>query len=115
MIATSNPEILEANGVTLNVATGEVISDGVPVHLSTIERGILECLMRSAGQLVTKEALARHLAEREANTLGSELDLHVNTLRQKLERGRRLLRQVAGTGYIFERANENAASEYRLA
>ena len=114
-MATSNPQILEANGVTLNVATGEVISEGVPVHLSTIERGILECLMRSAGQLVTTEAMARHLAEREVNALGGELDLHVNTLRQKLERGRRLIRRIAGTGYIFERANENAASEYRLA
>ncbi len=114
-MARSNPEILKANGVTLNVASGEVVSDGVPVHLSAIERDILECLMRSAGQLITKEALARHLVERDANALGGELDLHVNTLRQKLERGRRLIRQVAGMGYIFERANKNAASEYRLA
>ncbi len=109
------PEILESNGVRLNSRTREVMCDGLPVDVTPIEYDILEALVQSAGQVVSRDQLARYLETRGANPFGEALDAQVNELRRKLERGRRLIRSVEGVGYLFAAADENMPGGYRLA
>ena len=108
------PEYLEANGVRLNPGTREVLSDGAPVDVTSIEYDILEILVRSSGHVVSRDDLARHLYNRQANPLERALDVHVSHLRKKLEHGRSLIRTVRGVGYLFANADdgfrEDAAS-----
>ncbi|MBV8829887.1 MAG: response regulator transcription factor, partial [Acidobacteriaceae bacterium] len=106
------PEVLEANGVRMNAGTRQVLRDGVPVDVTSIEYDILEVLVRSAGRVVSRDDLARFLYGRQANPLERALDVHVSHLRKKLERGRELIRTVRGVGYLFAAAaNEPVASE----
>jgi two-component system response regulator CpxR len=95
------PELLEANGVRLNPGTREVFRDGVGVEVTSIEFEILEVLVRSAGQVVSRDDLARFLYNRQANPLERALDVHVSHLRKKLERNRPLIRTIRGVGYLF--------------
>ena len=95
------PELFEANGVRLNSGTREVVRDGSPVDVTSIEYDILEFLVRSAGRVVSRDDLTRFLYNRQANPLERALDVHVSHLRKKLERGRTLIRTVRGVGYLF--------------
>ena len=109
------PEILDVNGVRLNLQTREVICNGMPVDLTSIEYEILEMLVRSAGRVVLREHLERILRDRHAKPFEHALDPHVSELRRKLERGRHLIRTVPGVGYVFAAADESAPSRYQLA
>jgi two-component system response regulator CpxR len=104
------PEVLEANGVRLNAGTREVFYDGLPVDVTSIEYDILEVLVRSAGQVVSRDDLARFLYNRQANPLERALDVHVSHLRKKLERGRNLIRTVRGVGYLFAAGSQSAVA-----
>jgi two-component system, OmpR family, response regulator CpxR len=95
------PEVLEAGGVKLNPGTRQVFRDDALVDVTSIEYEILEILVRSAGQVVSRDDLARYLYNRQANPLERALDVHVSHLRKKLERGRTLIRTVRGVGYLF--------------
>jgi two-component system, OmpR family, response regulator CpxR len=99
------PEILEAGGVKLNSGTRQVFREDSPVEVTSIEYEILEVLIRSAGQVVSRDDLARYLYNRQANPLERALDVHVSHLRKKLERGRTLIRTVRGVGYLFATSN----------
>ena len=79
------PEILEANGMRLNQGTREVFLDDVRIEATSIEYDILEVLIRSAGQVVSRDDLARFLYNRRANPFERALDVHVSHLRKKLE------------------------------
>lgn len=109
------PEILESNGVRLNLRAREVVCDGIPVDLTAIEFGILECLVRSAGAVVSRDELARFLSHQQINPFEDSLDAHVSQLRRKLERGRRLIQTIPGAGYLFAAEDEHSASGYQLA
>ena len=100
------PEVLEANRVRLNPGTREVLYEGMPVEVTSIEYDILEVLVRSAGRVVSRDDLARFLYNRQANPLERALDVHVSHLRKKLERGRSLIRTVRGVGYLFMAEDE---------
>ena len=95
------PEVVEAGVVKLNPGTRQVFRDDSPVDVTSIEYEILEILVRSAGQVVSRDDLARYLYNRQANPLERALDVHVSHLRKKLERGRTLIRTVRGVGYLF--------------
>ncbi|MBV9081161.1 MAG: response regulator transcription factor [Acidobacteriaceae bacterium] len=107
------PEVIEAGGVRLNPGIRAVFCEGAAVDVTSIEYDILELLVRSAGQVVSRDDLARFLYNRQANPFERALDVHVSHLRRKLERGRTLIRTIRGIGYMFV-AGEAARAE-RLA
>jgi two-component system response regulator CpxR len=109
------PEVFEASGVRLNSGTREVIRDGSPVDVTSIEYDILEFLVRSAGRVVSRDDLARFLYNRQANPLERALDVHVSHLRKKLEHGRTLIRTVRGVGYLFAAGDGVLMKEEQLA
>ena len=94
-------EAIEVNGVRVNPGTREVFLDNERVDVTSIEFDILEVLVRSAGQVVSRDDLARLLYNRQANPLERALDVHVSHLRKKLEHSRELICTVRGVGYLF--------------
>jgi len=85
----------------VNSRTREVSSRGQRIELTALEFDILDMLIRAGGRVVTREEITRALLEREANPYDRALDVHISHLRQKLERGQRLIRTVRGVGYVF--------------
>lgn len=87
--------------VAVHPATREVWSKGAPVELTATEFDLLELLMRSAGQVVSRDQITAVLFEREATPYDRFLDVHISHLRKKLHDGRKLIRTIRGVGYVF--------------
>jgi two-component system response regulator CpxR len=102
---------LEVNGVTLDPGTREVLSDGKRVELTTFEFDILEMLMRSAGRVLSRDALMENFYNRKATPFDRSIDMHISHLRKKLDRGESLIKTIRGIGYQFSRTPEDAESE----
>jgi two-component system response regulator CpxR len=107
--------ILEVNGVKLNAETREVVCDGIPVDLTPVEFGILTALMGSAGRVVSRDELARLAGDTLANPNEPAIDVHVNQLKRKLERGRRFIITLWYAGYLFATGDEHGATDHQLA
>jgi two-component system response regulator CpxR len=102
---------LEVNAVALDPGTREVFSSGKRVELTTFEFDILELLMRSAGRVLSRDALMENFYNRKATAFDRSIDMHISHLRKKLERGENLIKTIRGVGYQFCRTPEDAAAE----
>jgi two-component system response regulator CpxR len=95
-------EVLECGGLKIKPATREVWVSNEPVSLTSIEFDILQCLARAAGKVVSRDALATTLYQREASPFERSLDVHISHLRKKLEDGdEEFIHTVRGSGYLL--------------
>jgi len=97
---------VEVNGVIVDPGSREVFCDSQPVEMTTLEFDILEMLVRSAGQVVSRDALMESMYNRKATPFDRSIDMHVSHLRRKLEKGRTLIKTVRGIGYQFCASSE---------
>jgi len=105
------PGRLEVNGILLDPGTREVIAGGKRVDLTTFEFDILEMLMRSAGRVLSRDALMEKFFNRKATPYDRSIDMHISHLRKKLEAGDSLIKTIRGVGYQFSRSPEDAGVE----
>jgi two-component system, OmpR family, response regulator CpxR len=102
---------IEVNGVVVDPGTREVTCDGRPVEITTLEFDILETLVRSAGNVVSRDALMESMYNRKATPFDRSIDMHVSHLRRKLETRRTLIKTVRGIGYQFCRSADDEDEE----
>ena len=102
---------LEVNGVTIDPGTRDVFTDGKRVDLTTFEFDILEMLMRSAGRVLSRDALMENFYNRKATPFDRSIDMHISHLRKKLEHGEPIIKTIRGVGYQFCRTPEDARAE----
>jgi len=102
---------VEVNGVLIDPGTREVFCDHRPVEMTTLEFDILETLVRSAGSVVSRDALMEAMYNRKATPFDRSIDMHVSHLRRKLETDRTLIKTVRGIGYQFCASAEDGQSE----
>jgi two-component system response regulator CpxR len=102
---------IDLNGIVLDPGTRSVFKDDVPIPTTTLEFDILESLMRSAGSVVSRDALMEKMYNRKATPFDRSIDMHVSHLRKKLEGDRTVIKTVRGIGYQFCRSAEEAAAE----
>ena len=100
---------VEVNGVTLDPGTREVFCNQRRIEITTLEFDILEMLIRSAGQVVSRDALMESMYNRKATPLDRSIDMHVSHLRRKLETDRPLIKTIRGIGYQFCASSEDAS------
>jgi DNA-binding response OmpR family regulator len=101
---SANPQsdaTITFGNLSVNPTTREAWSAGAPIELTAMEFDLLELLMRSAGEVVSREQITSMLFEREATPYDRFLDVHISHLRKKLEGGRNLIRTIRGVGYVF--------------
>ena len=94
--------LIEAGGIQLDFARYEVRVDGRPVHLTPSEFKVLALLARDPGRVFSRRQIMEHLWQ--SPYIGDERasDVHVSSLRRKIERDpsrpERIL-TVRGIGY----------------
>ena len=103
---------LEISGIRIDPGSREVSANGKKVEVTTFEFDILELLMRSAGQVVSRDDLMEHLYNRKATAFDRSVDMHISHLRKKLETDKPLIKTIRGVGYQFLRtlAGESEAA-----
>ena len=72
------------------------------INLTAREYAMLELLMRNAGTVLTREEIARHVWDDNFDPASNIIDVYINRLRDKLDRGgeRRLIHTLRGQGYV---------------
>ena len=97
-------DMLQAQGVTLDVAGRSVSRDGQAVALSTREFDLLHALMLSAGRVLSREQLEQQLYAWGQEVESNAVEVHVHHLRKKL--GTELIQTVRGVGYLLPRDSQ---------
>jgi two-component system, OmpR family, KDP operon response regulator KdpE len=97
--------VLETASFTVDLVAKKVHRDGVEVHLTPTEWGVLEVLIRNRGRLVSQKQLLQEVWGPSYATETHYLRVYLAQLRRKLEpepaRPRHLVTE-AGMGYRFE-------------
>jgi DNA-binding response OmpR family regulator len=107
-VTYSADQVLTIRELSINPAEHVVTFNDQPIELTPTEFGLLLCLMRNAGQVLSCQELVRRaqgyeLDEKDARYL---IRPHITRLRQKLvaEPGApEYIHNVRGIGYFFER------------
>ncbi len=96
--------LLQVDDLVLNPATREVTRGGRRIDLTAKEYALLEYLMRNAGRVLTRPMIAEHVWNLDFDTFTNVIDVYVNYLRNKIDRGRdrKLLQTIRGSGYTLK-------------
>ena len=96
---------LDVGDLHVDLVTRTVTRGGRTVDLTLRELELLECLMRHAGQVVSRETLAHDVWYETARstTLDNVMDVHIARLRRKIDLDQpvRLIHTVRGVGFIM--------------
>lgn len=95
---------LEVGPLSLDLATRRVVRGETDIPLTPTEFTLLEYLMRYAGQVVTRKMLCEHLWDAEWEGVTNVVEVHINRLRGKVDRGfeQSLIHTVRGRGYLLK-------------
>ena len=94
------PERLECGRLALNTRTQETWVDGQLIELTAREYALLEYLCRRAGAVISREEIAEHVWDDRYDPCSNVIDVYVQRLRRKLDRGQRsFIRTRRGAGY----------------
>jgi two-component system OmpR family response regulator/two-component system copper resistance phosphate regulon response regulator CusR len=94
---------MTAGGLHLSLANRKASLDDHPIDLTPTEFNILELLMRFQGQVVTRKMLCEHVWGFDWDGPTNVIEVHINRLRGKIDRGRdgSLIRTIRGRGYAL--------------
>lgn len=94
---------MEAGPLHLTLATKRVALAGRTIELTPTEFSILELLMRFNGQVVTRKMLCEHVWGFDWEGPTNVIEVHINRLRGKLDKGRTesLISTIRGRGYAL--------------
>ena len=95
--------LLEAGPLTLALGTKRLSLEGRDVVLTPTEFSILELLMRFQGQVVTRKMLCEHVWGFDWDGPTNVIEVHINRLRGKLDKGREtsFISTIRGRGYAL--------------
>lgn len=95
------PDRLTIGMLTLDTRTQRAEVEGRDVSLTAKEYAFLEFLVRHAGEVVSRAAIAEHVWDEHYDPLSNVIDVYVQRLRKKLDRPGQssLIRTRRGAGY----------------
>ncbi len=88
----------------LDPVTHKVWRKDKEIGLTAKEYGLLEYFMRNPNKVVTRTMIADHVWDYTFDSFTNIIDVYVNYLRKKIDRGaeKKLIHTVRGVGYIFK-------------
>jgi DNA-binding response OmpR family regulator len=102
--STESPGVLQIDDLALNPATREVTRGGQRIDLTLKEYALLEYLMRHTGRVLTRPMISEHVWDQDFDTFTNVIDVYVNYLRNKIDRGpsKKLIHTIRGSGYMLK-------------
>ena len=97
----SKTTTLRVGALTLNTATKRAERDSRSIDLTALEYAVLECLMRHARQVVTRDQLISHVWNADFSSGSKLIEVYIYQLRKKIDDGHepKLIRTARGLGY----------------
>jgi len=97
--ADDDPQLLEANGISLDAVHHSVKVGGDDVELTATEFRLLKLLLQERGKVQTREVLLQKVWNYENDIETRTVDTHMRRLREKLGGEASVLETVRGVGY----------------
>lgn len=87
----------------LNMITHEVFRSDQKIELTPKEYTLLEYFFHNKGQVLTRTMISEHVWDYNFDTMTNVIDVHINHLRNKIDRGFRpqLIHTIKGVGYVL--------------
>ena len=100
----SEPTKLKVADLEFDLLSRRVTRAGREIELTVKESSLLEYLMRQAGRVVTRTMIAEHVWDMNFDSFTNVIDVYINRLRQKIDRGfeRPLIHTIRGRGYMIK-------------
>lgn len=99
----ADSDALRLHGISLDRFGHQVSVEGRPAPLTRTEFRLLETLMSQPGRAFTRSDLLSSAIGDETIVLERTIDVHIRSLRQKLESRAAVIETVRGVGYRFAR------------
>ena len=98
------PPLLTAGDLVMDGRRHVVERQGRPIDLRRKEYALLECLLRNAGSVVSRSALADYAWHGADSPWANTIDVHIKYLRDKIDRpfDTALIRTIHGIGYRLD-------------
>jgi two-component system OmpR family response regulator len=95
--------ILQVGDLHMDLLARSVRRAGQTIELQPREFRLLECLLRHAGQVVTRTMLLENVWDYHFDPQTNVIDVHISRLRAKIDKGFSypLLHTVRGAGYVL--------------
>lgn len=95
---------LQVGDLVLDLFSHKVTRSGKEIELTAKEYSLLEYLMRNAGAVVTRTMISEHVWDINFDTFTNVIDVYVNYLRNKIDKGHRnkLIHTLRGRGYVLK-------------
>jgi two-component system OmpR family response regulator len=101
---TSEPTVLSAGDLSMDLLTREVARTGSEIELQPHEFALLEYLMRNAGRVVSKTMILEHIWDYNFDPQTNVVDVLVCRLRNKVDRDfdNKMIHTIRGVGYVLK-------------
>ncbi len=96
-------KVVEAGNLSFHCNERNFFVSGEPLILPRREMTVLECLVRGAGRVVTREHLEAEMYGYDDEIQSNSLDAHVSRLRKQLAQRRATVKidNIRGVGYVL--------------
>ncbi len=96
--------VIVIDDLSLDMNAKTVTRSGKEINLSAKEYNLLEYLALNSGRVIGRTELTEHLYDTEFDLDSNVIDVYVNYLRNKIDKGydRQLIMTVRGTGYVLK-------------
>ena len=99
-------ELVSLDGLVINFNRHEVFLEGKKIILTAMEFKLLHFLASHPGRVFTRENLLNHVSSEYSYIIDRNIDVHIRSIRKKLDKHRELIETVHRVGYRF-RDKEN--------
>ncbi|MBW2058742.1 MAG: response regulator transcription factor [Deltaproteobacteria bacterium] len=96
--------VLQLSDLRLSPLTHEVTRGGKKIPLTAKEYALLEYFMRNPNRVLTRTMISEHVWDYHFDTDTNVVDVYVNFLRKKIDRGFdvKLIHTIRGVGYMMK-------------
>jgi two-component system, OmpR family, phosphate regulon response regulator PhoB len=107
-IDDDSENVLNLEGIEIDRINHTVKVEDRDVTLTATEFRLLWTFMRQPGRAYTRHELMDSSRGEDANSLERTIDVHIRSLRKKLDEKGSLIETVRGVGYRFKRTSAGA-------
>lgn len=96
--------LLTAGDLVMNLDSKEVTRNNIPISLTAKEFQLLEYFLKNKNRVVSRADIALHVWDIDFDTRTNVIDVYVNYLRKKIDRGfdEPLIHTQVGMGYVLK-------------
>lgn len=100
----NSTNVYTVGDLSVNLKSREVIRSGKKIDLSSREFAILECLIRNAGIVMSREKIENSVWNYDYVGGTNVIDVYIRYLRKKIDDGfdKKLIHTVRGAGYVLK-------------